>query len=1078
MGMIQDIRARHPEYDDMSDDVLADALYSKFYSDMPKERFLERIRSAPDVGGLESFGRGALQGATLGGGDEIYAAFKAARSRPNRGGRTPSTPQEQQEIERVYDDTLSGVRRANAAAQEANPTTYLGGQFVGGIATAPILPVARGATAATDIGAGILTGGGYGGVAGFASGEGGFENRLSEGAKGTAFGGVLGGGLTAGFRGAKAIRRAYANQGEAGAYGTIADDLPNGVDQFADEVAAGASRANINTNRRTLDILGEEMQRANGNVQQAQQATIARIVQEANVTPDTAAKHIRRLTDVHQDSPLVLAEYPSVSGSDAAQRLRQPGNVDLDELGRMQDSTTQGTLDYLANNGNAQSAINVRNSLSSRQETLSPAMRESLQGIGPQVQTGLRTHRPANIVDTADMVENARQLGHQEYQTAYEAPINNNLSLHVLPRLLQRYQHEAGGRAGEAADAMRRAADQFYITTPNGQRLAMNTLQQLQDARGALRGQMTAYARGGRDDLARVVQPMYHRITRLMEAMSPQWAVANRRWAGMHFDEVAQDLGDAFAERAGPRFREQVAEFQGMAPQAQNIVRVHVLQKLFDKLDNLPDTHSVSKLFANDQSRTLIRTLFGDDAVVSFTRAVRDQRVAEASRSMTQNSATHRRSVAQRQKDADTGLVAAVEGANSRGVRNWLLDRATQVLTERRNRPMADILTTPMSDTASVARHIHNMRQQQNRLQQIDRPSSIQGPATVSAASSGAQAIADRREPTSADVDWPYPPPMRLGGPKPTDEKPRVPFTGDKQRDDEIYAEFERARQQRIDDALLRYGDRILVPGLSELGSSALDSIGALGEASLAFGPGLEALDAPMRGMGALYKSMRARPPTAGPTGPVSEMEALSRKAAAGMAEKRAASAARDAAEAAKRGMSQTVPLTENTEKLVQFILDHPSGRSISGTRGMLSSDEQINLLRSGSPPPIKQGPWGENIPASVQDALNKIGQTRPAKTTKNVSSGPVADPAIKPGAEELSKAYLVMRNKVAELEEQVRASHGARSFDRNIKAWLRDDLDKARAALEALKKEMGYLPEIDPSKTRPPPSIYRRKGE
>ena len=682
----------------------------------------------PSVSQAETFGRGALQGATLGYGDEIFAALKHGPM------HIPGTPEAEQ-WQKNYDETLAGTRQANARAQEVNPGVYFGGNLAGGLATAPLLPVARGATVARDIGAGIATGAGYGAAAGFGASEGGFAERLVGAAKGAAAGGIAGGGLTAGLRGAMAIRRGYANQGEAGAYGEIANDLPHGVDQFADEVATGASRANVTTNRRTLDLLGEEMQRVGGNVPQAQQATIARIVAEQGVTPQTAAAQIRRLTAVHENSQLMLAEQPAVSRSDATQRMRQPGNINLDDLGRREANTTQATLDYLANNGNAQSAQDTRNAIFARQDQLGPAMRENLESFAPQIQAGPRTQRPASIVDTADMVENARQLGGQDYQRAYNSPVNNYWSVHALPQLLERYRHEARGRSGEAADAMNRAADQFYLTTQGGQRVAMNTLQQLQDARGALRGQMTQYARLGRDDLARVVRPMYQRATRVMEAMSPEWGVANRRWAGMHFDEVAQELGDAFSTRAGPQFREQVAQFGQMAPQAQDIVRVHVLQKLFDKLDNLPDTHSVSKLFANDQARTLIRTLFGDQSVVSFTRAVRDQRVAELSQSMMSNSATHRRGVAQKQKDAETGLVAAVENANARGVKNWLLERLTQMYTERRNRPLARILTTPMSDTANVAHHLHNMRRQQQRLQQLDQPPGFAEPTIRSGGS-------------------------------------------------------------------------------------------------------------------------------------------------------------------------------------------------------------------------------------------------------------------------------------------------------------------------------------------------------
>lgn len=518
---------------------------------------------------------------------------------------------------------------------------------------------------------------------------------------------------------ARPVRRAFANRGEQGAYGRVAESLPDGLDEFANQVATGASRGNVTTNRRTLDILGEEMQRANGNVQTAQAAAIARIVQETGVTPQTAAGQIRRLTQVHRDSDLMLGEYPAVAASDAAQRTRQPGNIDLDELGRTQNSQTQATLDYLANNGNARSAQDVRNAIGMRQEQLAPSMQRTLEEVGPRVQTGARTSRPANIADVEGNIQAARNLARQEYDAAYNGPLNNPQRLQQLPRFFEYLANRVATSAPEVAQTIRNAVNQVAVRLPDGS-IGVQSLRQLQQGRTTIRGQMTALERSGRADLANEIRPFYNLLTRTMEEMSPQWGVANRRWADMRFDEVATELGDAFATKAGPQFRAQMREFQGMAPEAQDIVRIHLLQKLTDRLDNLGDTHSVSKLFSNDHSRNMIRTIFGDEAAVSFTRAVRDQKVAESSQRMTANSATHRRGQAQKQMDVETGLVSAVENASARGVRNWLMERAAQILTERRNRPTGQILTTPMSDTAQVARHLHNMRAQQERLGAID----------------------------------------------------------------------------------------------------------------------------------------------------------------------------------------------------------------------------------------------------------------------------------------------------------------------------------------------------------------------
>ena len=43
MPTIAEIRAQYPQYEDLSDAKLADGLYQKFYSDMPREEFNSKI---------------------------------------------------------------------------------------------------------------------------------------------------------------------------------------------------------------------------------------------------------------------------------------------------------------------------------------------------------------------------------------------------------------------------------------------------------------------------------------------------------------------------------------------------------------------------------------------------------------------------------------------------------------------------------------------------------------------------------------------------------------------------------------------------------------------------------------------------------------------------------------------------------------------------------------------------------------------------------------------------------------------------------------------------------------------------
>lgn len=739
MATLAEIRAAYPQYNDIGDGALLDAMHTKFYADMPRDEFNKRLGVQPEKTTAEAVADGgdqlvrginrgmnnilSIPGALVGGAVNMVAPGQGDRFKwNNQVSETLSSPnaRPQTEVGRYADSVgqaigSSAIPSAGIAAKamQAAPAARTaigaaGQQIVNAYRTAP------GAAVAGDVMASVGSG-----VGQQAAQEGGF------GPTGQMVGGVVGSMTPAGVSAAvggsvRQVQRARANMGEAGAYGKIVDDMP-GLSQFADDVAVGGSQHSQAVNRRTLDILGEEMARANGNAAQAQQATVNRIVNELGVAPATAQGQIRRLTNVHEDSNLMLGEYPAVARSDAAQRNRQPGNANLDELGRIQDSTTQAKLDYLANNGNAQSAQNVRNAISERQERLSPALADNLQQSGPQMQTGPRTTRPSGIADVEQMIAQSDNLASQEYRAAYNGPINNQMMMQTLPRFLQWAERRASLRAGEPEAAINRAVGQFYTNTPNG-RVAMMSMQQLQDARGAVRGQMNGYRQSGRADLANAVQPIYRQVTRLMEQMSPQWATANRRWADGRLSDIATELGDAFAKNAGPRFREQLREFNQMAPQAQDVVRVHWVQQQLDRLQNAPDTASVSKYFANDHMRGMVRSLLGDEAAVSFARALRDQRVAESSSRMMGNSATHRRGQTQKQMDSDTGLDTATRLASPNGVRSWLIEKAHQLALEHRNRPMADILTTPMNDTARVAMHLHRMRQQQNRLAQFARP--------------------------------------------------------------------------------------------------------------------------------------------------------------------------------------------------------------------------------------------------------------------------------------------------------------------------------------------------------------------
>jgi hypothetical protein len=43
MATIKQIRQKYPQYNDLSDEKLADSFYDKFYSDIPKEQFYQSL---------------------------------------------------------------------------------------------------------------------------------------------------------------------------------------------------------------------------------------------------------------------------------------------------------------------------------------------------------------------------------------------------------------------------------------------------------------------------------------------------------------------------------------------------------------------------------------------------------------------------------------------------------------------------------------------------------------------------------------------------------------------------------------------------------------------------------------------------------------------------------------------------------------------------------------------------------------------------------------------------------------------------------------------------------------------------
>lgn len=150
MATIAEIRAQYPQYQDLSDQQLADAMHRKFYADMPRDQFDAKIGLTqpnghnvpeyvppgvegynPETGMVErqygkggSAAMGAADATTFGFGDELASTVAAGiESLPGRSGMSRS-------------QILAQMRGNAEAAQAQNPGSYLAGQVGGGVAQA------------------------------------------------------------------------------------------------------------------------------------------------------------------------------------------------------------------------------------------------------------------------------------------------------------------------------------------------------------------------------------------------------------------------------------------------------------------------------------------------------------------------------------------------------------------------------------------------------------------------------------------------------------------------------------------------------------------------------------------------------------------------------------------------------------------------------------------------------------------------------------------------------------------------------------------------------------------------------
>lgn len=210
MPTLTEIREQFPQYADMPDDVLADALHRKFYSDIPREEFDAKIGllkespvraevrkeiAADRAKGIPTGDYGllrlAVQGTTLGGADEAIAGMATPIEMFRR--RTLN-PAKAYEYAKAREDLLLEEARKNAGL--AGNVAEIGGGVVSGIGLARAgLALAPRAGLLGKAGVGATEGAAYGATSGFLDGGNSLEDRLGGAARGGVAGGLVGGAI-------------------------------------------------------------------------------------------------------------------------------------------------------------------------------------------------------------------------------------------------------------------------------------------------------------------------------------------------------------------------------------------------------------------------------------------------------------------------------------------------------------------------------------------------------------------------------------------------------------------------------------------------------------------------------------------------------------------------------------------------------------------------------------------------------------------------------------------------------------------------------------------------------------------
>lgn len=300
MPTLAEIRTQYPQYEDMSDEALAGALYKKFYSDMDRAEFNKKIGATTAAQPeqprgffrrADDFVRGLADTMTFGFADEIAAGAGSLTGIGGERGDYAGNVEEQR------------ARDATGGAER------LGGQIVGAL-TGGIGAAKAGATLAGRTGASTLgraVGGAAEGAA-YGAGYGAGSSKEGERGRGAAEGAAIGaitGGIVSGVGGAIANRGArIAASKAAPTVQQLGDDANN--------LYAAMRAENVNINQGAAQRLAATVRNVAGNP-------------NARLRPNTVG--ILREVDQAAKKPMTLEAFDELrQGVNDALKSAKPGD--------------------------------------------------------------------------------------------------------------------------------------------------------------------------------------------------------------------------------------------------------------------------------------------------------------------------------------------------------------------------------------------------------------------------------------------------------------------------------------------------------------------------------------------------------------------------------------------------------------------------------------------------------------------------------------------------------------------------------------------------------------------------------